>query len=131
MVQLKVKRTFQRKLTLFIRTVFDGWRNVAKKQHGLRVKPSQIQNAGFGLYATKHLAKNERVAPYTGEQRTRDQITQEYGTDTGQYVLCRSDAECFDAFREWHDGLAAAAVRRDVHGCVQESAFRLRDAVPK
>ena len=63
----------------------------------MSVKPSQIQNAGFGLYATKRLAKNARVAPYTGEQRTRDQITQEYGTDTGQYVLCRSDAECFDA----------------------------------
>ena len=69
----------------------------AQKQHGLRVKPSQIQNAGFGLYATKHLAKNARVAPYTGEQRTRNQIAQKYGTDTGQYVLCRSDAECFDA----------------------------------
>ena len=69
----------------------------AQTQHGLRVKPSQIQNAGFGLYATKRLAKNARIAPYTGEQRTRDQITQEYGTDTGQYVLCRSAAECFDA----------------------------------
>ena len=63
----------------------------AQKQHGLRVKPSQIQNAGFGLYATKRLARNARIAPYTGELRTRDQITQEYGTDTGQYVLCRSD----------------------------------------
>ena len=69
----------------------------AQTQHGLRVKPSQIQNAGFGLYATKRLAKNARIAPYTGELRTRTDVTQEHGTDTGQYVLCRSDAECFDA----------------------------------
>ena len=62
----------------------------AQQQHGLRVKPSQIQNAGFGLYATKRLAKNARVASYTGEHRTRNQIAQKYGTDTGQYVLCRS-----------------------------------------
>ena len=39
----------------------------AQKQHGLRVKPSQIHNAGFGLYATKRLAKNARIAPYTGD----------------------------------------------------------------
>ena len=85
----------------------------AQQQHGLRVKPSQIQNAGFGLYATKRLAKNARVAPYTGEQRTRDQITQEYGTDTGQYVLCRSDAECFDASKT-NSSLARFA--NDAHG---------------
>ena len=42
----------------------------------------------------RELAKNAHIAPYTGEKRTRDQITQRYGTDTGQYVLCRSDAEC-------------------------------------
>ena len=85
----------------------------AQQQHGLRVKPSQIQNAGFGLYATKRLAKNARVASYTGEHRTRNQIAQKYGTDTGQYVLCRSDAECFDASKT-NSSLARFA--NDAHG---------------
>ena len=69
----------------------------AKSQHGLRVKPSQIQNAGLGLYATKRLAKNARIAPYMGEPQTRAQVKAQYGTDTGQYVLCRSNNECFNA----------------------------------
>ena len=34
----------------------------AQSQHGLRVKPSQVQNAGFGLFATKRMAKNARIA---------------------------------------------------------------------
>ena len=33
----------------------------AQSQHGLRVKPSQIQNAGFGLFATKRMAKTPRM----------------------------------------------------------------------
>ena len=64
---------------------------------GLRVKPSQIQNAGFGLFATKRMAKNARIAAYDGKRRTRADVEQEYGDETGQYVLCRNDKECFDA----------------------------------
>ena len=69
----------------------------AQSQHGLRVKPSQIQNAGFGLFATKRMAKDARIAAYDGERRTRADVKEEYGDETGQYVLCRSDRECFDA----------------------------------
>ena len=69
----------------------------AKSQHGLRIKPSQIQSAGLGLYATKRLAKNARIASYMGETQTRAQVKAQYGTDTGQYVLCRSNNECFNA----------------------------------
>ncbi len=69
----------------------------AQSQHGLRVKPSQVQNAGFGLFATKRMAKDARIAAYTGQRRTRAQVNERYGGDTGQYVLCRSDNECFDA----------------------------------
>ena len=69
----------------------------AQSQHGLRVKPSQIQNAGFGLFATKRMAKDARIAAYDGEHRTRADVKEEYGDETGQYVLCRSDRECFDA----------------------------------
>ena len=38
----------------------------AHSQHGLRVKPSHIQNAGFGLFATKRMAKNARIAHLHG-----------------------------------------------------------------
>ena len=69
----------------------------AQSQHGLRVKPSQIQNAGFGLFATKRMAKDARIAAYDGERRTRADVKEEYGDETGQYVLCRTDRECFDA----------------------------------
>ena len=68
-----------------------------KKDEGLRIKPSQIPNAGEGLYATKRFAKGERIADYTGEKMTRVQVGNRYpGHVTGEYVMCRSDTECFD-----------------------------------
>ena len=72
----------------------------AKSQHGLRVKPSQIQNAGLGLYATKRLAKNARIAPYTGETQTRAQVKAQYGTDTGRAVEVKAAQEA-EATGRW------------------------------
>ena len=43
------------------------------------------------------MAKGARIAAYDGERRTRADVKAEYGDETGQYVLCRGDRECFDA----------------------------------
>ena len=67
-----------------------------KSQEGLRVKPSQISDGGFGLHTTRRFAKGEKVANYTGEKMTRAQVKGRYGSERGQYVVCRSDSECFD-----------------------------------
>jgi hypothetical protein len=40
--------------------------------------PSQIPNAGEGLYATKRFAKGERIADYTGEKLSRAQVGKRY-----------------------------------------------------
>ena len=71
-----------------------------KRDEGLRIKPSQILNAGQGLYATKRFAKGDRIADYTAEKLTRAQVDNRYpGNVTAEYVLCRSDRECFDGRR--------------------------------
>ena len=71
-----------------------------KRDEGLRIKPSQIPNAGEGLYATKRFAKGDRIADYTAEKLTRAQVGNRYpGNVTAEYVLCRSDRECFDGRR--------------------------------
>ena len=71
-----------------------------KRDEGLRIKPSQIPNAGQGLYATKRFAKGDRIADYTAEKLTRAQVDNRYpGNVTAEYVLCRSDRECFDGRR--------------------------------
>ena len=68
-----------------------------KRDEGLRIKPSQIPNSGSGLYATKRFAKGAKIADYTGEKLTRAQVGNRYpGNVTAEYVLCRSDRECFD-----------------------------------
>ena len=36
------------------------------------------------------MAKDARIAAYTGQRRTRAQVNERYGGDTGQYVLKRS-----------------------------------------
>ena len=99
----------------------------AKSQHGLRVKPSQVPTAGLGLYATRRLAKNARIAPYAGEKRTRAQVSERYGSDTGQYVLCRSDKECFDA-RKTNASLARFA--NDARGTEHTNNAKFTPGVP-
>ena len=42
-----------------------------KKTKNLRVKPSNIAGAGFGLYATKDFKKKEKVAEYKGLTKRR------------------------------------------------------------
>jgi len=72
------------------------WQHL-KAQKGLRIKPSEIANAGFGLFASKRIPKGKVIAPYTGEVLTRAQVDQRYPGDvTGQYVLCTSRTRCID-----------------------------------
>ena len=60
-----------------------------KYQKNLRIKPSNIQNAGFGLYAEKKIKKKEKIDQYKGKLYNRRK--------TGEYVLKLSNNKYIDA----------------------------------
>ena len=70
-----------------------------RSQEGLRVKDSQVPNGGFGLHTTKRFPAGAKIADYKGEKLTRAAVGHRYKMQQGQYVMCRSDRECFDARR--------------------------------
>jgi hypothetical protein len=70
-----------------------------KSQDGLRIKPSQVANGGFGLHTTKRFPAGAKLADYAGEKLTRAQVGQKYNMRRGEYVVCRNDNECFDGAR--------------------------------
>jgi hypothetical protein len=56
-------------------------------QEGLRVKKSNIPNAGMGLFAVKDFDKGDLIAPYSGDRLTKKQFDQRYPGNDAQYVL--------------------------------------------
>ncbi|CAB3982342.1 SET domain-containing [Paramuricea clavata] len=73
------------------------WVHLAK-QDNLRIKPSQIPNAGKGLYAWKKpIPRGRIISQYTGRKRTRQQIDRKYGDATAQYTICNRRGRCIDA----------------------------------
>ncbi|CAB4007360.1 SET domain-containing [Paramuricea clavata] len=72
------------------------WIHLAK-QDNLRIKPSQIPNAGKGLFSWKKTIPSGRViSKYTGRRRTREQIDRKYGNSTAKYAICKKGL-CVDA----------------------------------
>jgi hypothetical protein len=70
---------------------------------GLRIKPSNIPNAGYGLFTTRDRQKNEKLddyirpdGPYMRVQ-TREEIDAEYGENTAPYVWCGRKNRCWNA----------------------------------
>ena len=100
------------------------WQHL-KKEKGLRVKPSTIAGAGFGLHTTKPFKKNQKIADYTGENLSRAQIDQRYpGNTVGEYVLCEGDnanSRCVDARKT---NSSAARFTNDARGTNQRNNAR-------
>jgi len=99
------------------------WQHL-KKGQGLRVKPSEIAGAGFGLFTTKPFKKNEKIVDYTGERVSRAEIDRRYVGTTGQYVLCegnRPKSRCVDA-RKTNSG--AGRYANDARGSNQRNNAR-------
>ena len=69
------------------------WTHLRAKQ-ALRIKQSQIANAGKGLYAAKTFSKGEEVAKYTGDRIATDMVDKR-----SMYVLELSRKVCLDAAR--------------------------------
>ena len=68
-----------------------------KKEDGLRIKKSQIANAGLGLHSTRRFGKGDKITEYSGEKMTREAIALRYPGDTvGEYVVCRDRKTCWD-----------------------------------
>ncbi|CAB3978339.1 SET domain-containing [Paramuricea clavata] len=73
------------------------WIHLAK-QDNLRIKPSQITNAGKGLFSWKKPIPSGRViSKYTGRRRTREQIDRKYGDKVAKYTICNKKGLCIDA----------------------------------
>jgi len=65
------------------------WTHLLKEQH-LRIKPSQIPQAGMGLYTTIKRPANRMIAPYTGRS-----IVRSNDTYRGDYVVQLNDSSPF------------------------------------
>lgn len=70
---------------------------------GLRIKPSNIPNAGFGLFTTKDRKKNEKLdnyirpdGPYM-KMQTKQELDDLYGDTTVPYVWCGPKNKCYNA----------------------------------
>lgn len=59
-----------------------------KKIYNLRVKPSQIERAGKGLFTEKDIENNEELGEYKGEKLSKKEINKRYpGNTLGQYAI--------------------------------------------
>ncbi len=66
-------------------------------QDNLRIKPSNIPNAGKGLFAwKKDFKKGCKISKYTGRRLNKYQIDLKYGDETAKYAMCNGN-KCIDA----------------------------------
>ena len=89
-----------------------------KKDDGLRIKKSSIDDAGKGLYTLKPIAEGDTIAPYTGQRRTRRAVEKDYpGDQLAEYVYCTGNNmnrdKCIDSSRT---NSGAARFANDSHG---------------
>lgn len=72
------------------------WQHLMKED-GLRIKPSGIEGAGQGLFATKKFKPGEDISYYTGDILTNKQEKHRYPTANPVYVLQSRDNKNIDA----------------------------------
>ena len=67
------------------------------KNLNLRIKTSNIPNAGKGLFAYKKpIRKNSKIANYTGRKLTGSQVINKYGDGLAKYAIC-DKGKCVDS----------------------------------
>ena len=72
------------------------WIHLGKKLN-LRVKKSNISNAGKRLFAyKKSIPKNKKIADYTGRHLTSSHVIAKYGDGLAEYVIC-DNGKCVDS----------------------------------
>lgn len=72
------------------------WIHLAK-ENNLRIKPSNIANAGKGLFAwKKSIPHGKRITAFTGRYTTKRALNRKYGNNLAEYALCEGN-NCVDA----------------------------------
>ena len=71
------------------------WVHLRRDAPHLRVKRSGVH--GLGLYTTKRIKKNKKIATYKGQNLTRAQVNARYPNKDAKYVLCKTKNKCRDA----------------------------------
>ena len=76
------------------------WIHLANEDN-LRIKPSNIQNAGKGLFAWKKPIKRRQfIEEYTGEKTNLKKLNEKYGKKiVAQYSICDGPRKCWDAYK--------------------------------
>jgi uncharacterized protein len=72
---------------------------IAPEADYLYVAPSQIPNAGSGLYTVVDLFKDEIVSYFTGELLTDRQIKTRVDKNEDQYFIARLDGNIMDSMK--------------------------------
>jgi hypothetical protein len=68
------------------------------RQDNLRIKPSNIPNAGKGLFAWKKpIARNTLISKYTGRKLSKKELDKKYGKGRADYAICNQRGRCVDS----------------------------------
>ena len=79
-------------------------------ENNLRIKPSNIQNAGKGLFSwKKSFKRNQFIDEYTGEKTSLKKLNDKYGKKVvAQYSICDGPRKCWNTYKTTdgpHDSL--------------------------
>jgi hypothetical protein len=73
------------------------WIHLAK-QNNLRIKPSNIPNAGKGLFAwKKSIPRDTLISKYTGRKTNKKELDKKYGDRCADYAICNKRGRCVDS----------------------------------
>ena len=68
------------------------------RQDNLRIKPSNIPNAGKGLFAWKKpIPRDTLISKYTGRKLSKKELDQKYGKGRADYAICNRRGRCVDS----------------------------------
>ena len=103
------------------------WIHLANEDN-LRIKPSNIHNAGKGLFSWKKpFKRNQFINEYTGERTTLKKLNERYGKKiVAQYSICDGPRKCWDAYKTTH---GAPRFANDARGTKNKnnSCFRVKN----
>ena len=85
----------------------------SKAAYGVQVKPSTIPNSGKGLFATRAIARNAWICPYTGEITDDACMDQRYGDDVAPYADGLDDVVIDSACERGIGSMAQGLFRAD------------------
>jgi hypothetical protein len=73
------------------------WIHLAK-QNNLRIKPSNIPNAGKVLFTWKKpIPRDTLISKYTGRKISKKELDKKYGDGRADYAVCNKRGRCVDA----------------------------------